>query len=368
MAAEVAEFTGSERHDCPACGGRTEWQPQREGLVCLYCGTEIPFERRPQGSVEELDLGRALRELPEESRGWLVERRGVRCGSCNAISVFEPARVGQRCDFCGSASLVDYAEIEAPLRPEGLLPFRIDGSSAQRLLRAWFDARWLAPARLKRRAVIDSVRGVYLPYWTFDAAVTCDWTAESGSYYYTTESRRDAQGRVSTHRVHHVRWTPSAGRLEHRFDDETVAGSRGIEPALLRGVEPFPTTQVVPYDTAYLAGFVIEHYQVRLVEAAEHVRESMDQRLHALCAAQVPGDTHRHLQIQPVYTGRTFKHVLVPVWLLAYQYGGRAWQVVINGVTGQTAGRYPRSPWKIMAIVIAAGIAAALAAWFASVT
>jgi hypothetical protein len=84
----------------------------------------------------------------------------------------------------------------------------------------------------------------------------------------------------------------------------------------------------------------------------------MQGKLLALCAQQVPGDTHRNLQITPSYTGRTFKHVLVPVWLLSYNYGAKAYQVIVNGYTGTIAGNRPYSAWKIALAVLAAIIAA----------
>jgi hypothetical protein len=75
-----------------------------------------------------------------------------------------------------------------------------------------------------------------------------------------------------------------------------------------------------------------------------------------MCAAEVPGDTYRNLNIQPVFSARTFKHILVPIWLLSYTYGNRAWQVVVNGYTGKMAGEYPKSPWKIAVLVLLAMI------------
>ena len=113
----------------------------------------------------------------------------------------------------------------------------------------------------------------------------------------------------------------------------------------------------MPYDTSYVSGFVIEHYQVVLLDAAKASEESMRQKLEELCAAQVPGDTHRNLEIFPTFSGQTFKHVLVPVWLLTYVYGNKPWQVVVNGYTGVMAGDYPKSPWKIAALVLLALIA-----------
>ena len=71
-----------------------------------------------------------------------------------------------------------------------------------------------------------------------------------------------------------------------------------------------------------------------------------------MCARAVPGDTYRNLEIDARYTGQTFKHILVPVWLLTYMYANKPWQVVVNGFTGQMAGDYPKSPWKIAALVL----------------
>ena len=123
---------------------------------------------------------------------------------------------------------------------------------------------------------------------------------------------------------------------------------------LLRAIEPFPTADVVPYDTAFLSGHVVEHYKVVLLDAAQQAEERMNARLEQLCAQQVPGDTHRNLRIHPDYSNRTFKHVLVPVWMLSYNYGARAFQVVANGYTGTIAGEYPKSIWKIVLLVLAA--------------
>ena len=67
----------------------------------------------------------------------------------------------------------------------------------------------------------------------------------------------------------------------------------------------------------------------------------------------MPGDTHRNLRIDPQYSGETFKHVLVPVWLLAYTYGRKSFQVLANGYTGEIAGEYPKSFWKILFTVLA---------------
>ena len=138
-----------------------------------------------------------------------------------------------------------------------------------------------------------------------------------------------------------IRWVPSAGALDHFFDDELVPASRGVQPEMLRKIEPFPTTkELVPYNAGFLSGWVVERYQIDLVAAAKNLaRPDGRGRCMRLCAAQVPGDTHRNLQVEDDYSGQTFKHILVPIWLLTYNYGTQNYQVVINGYTGAHRGQ-----------------------------
>jgi hypothetical protein len=354
----MTDIAALDKYPCAACGAQAQWDPAKQLLVCPFCGTSTPFTvDEASGAVVELDLVRALRELPDDQRGWDTARRTVQCQSCKAVTVFDPARVGQNCDFCGSPSLVDYTEIKAPIRPRSLLPFKVSESEVRELIRGWYASKWLAPGALKSRALVDRVHGVYIPYWTFDAQAVCPWEADAGHYYYTTETYRDNKGQRQTRQVRHVRWEPASGVVEHFFDDEPVPATRGLPHTLLEQILPFPTGELVAYDTAYLSGFVVEHYQVVLVEAAQNSQASMHRQLHDMCAAEVPGDTYRNLEIHPQFSGQTFKHILVPVWVLAYVYGAKTYQVVVNGFTGAMAGQYPKSPWKIALLVVLAIIA-----------
>jgi len=341
-----------EKHPCPACGAQAEWNPGKQKLVCPFCGTESPYTVSATGAIEELDLVRALREIPDEARGWQTERITVQCQSCKAVSVFAPDRVAQRCEFCGSPAIVPYEEIKSPIRPQSLLPFRVADTSVREQIRRWYKSKWLAPNALKSRALVDTVKGVYIPYWTFDAKVVCPWEADAGHYYYTTETYRDNKGNMQTRQVRHVRWEPASGLVNHFFDDEPIPGTRGVNQALLKQVEPFPTNELTSYDTSYLSGFVVEHYQVVLLEAAQSSEAAMHQKLEAMCAAEVPGDTYRNLVIHPTFSDRTFKHILVPIWLLTYTYGARVFHVLVNGSTGRMAGEYPKSFWKIFFLVV----------------
>ena len=339
--------TAREEFHCPSCGAEAHWNPTSQALICPFCGTKSPatLQTRNAGTViVEHDLVAALRNIPDGARGWQAEKTSVRCQSCQAISVFDQDKIGQRCDFCGSSQLVPYSEIKDAFRPESLLAFKVSEPNARDLLRAWYRHQWLAPNKLRSKALTDTAKGIYLPYWTFDAGAHAVWTAEAGTYYDTFERNK---------RVRRVKWTHASGELSHVFDDQLVSASQGVGAKWLRGAEPFPADALIPYDAGYLSGWTVERYQIDLVAAALRSRQEMEAALRNLCAAQVPGDTHRNLKVQATFSDQRFKHILVPVWLLTYTYGATSYQVVINGVTGKVAGGRPWSWIKIALLVLA---------------
>ncbi|RMW96886.1 zinc ribbon domain-containing protein [Allofranklinella schreckenbergeri] len=345
-----------------------EWHAAKQALVCPYCGTHAAWRPSAPGAgdgsaVAEQDLVAALND-PAATRGWSAQRREVQCQSCHAISVFVDGKVAQRCDFCGSPAIVAHEQMRDAITPQSILPFKISDAQMRERVRQWYGSRWFAPNRLRRAALTDTLKGIYLPYWTFDAHASAHWRAEAGYYYYTTETYRDSNGQMQTRQVRHVRWQPAAGQLSHFFDDELVPGTVGIQPELLRQVEPFPTTSdLVPYAPEYVRGWTVERYQVDLRRAAQLGQAQMQAKLESLCAAQVPGDTYRNLYVQAQYEGRTFKHVLAPVWLIHYTYGRKTYQIVANGYTGQLAGQRPYSWVKIALAVLAALVALGVLMW-----
>ena len=347
------DVSALNKHACPACGAQAEWNPSTQKLVCPFCGTESPYViDRDLGQVAEKDLAAALRAMPAAEQAWQATRRSVQCQSCRAVMVYESARVGQNCEFCGSPALVAYDEIKSPIRPEGVLPFRIDRNRVRDDIRGWWRSKWFAPGRLAKAALVDTVRSLYIPYWTFDASAHCPWDAEAGYYYSVTVEGRDGKGNRVVRQERRTRWEAASGVVDHAFDDEPVPGTQGLPIALLREVEPFPTQELVPYDTAFLSGHIVEHYQVVLTEASNQSQQQMHQALEQLCAAQIPGDTHRNLVIQPTFSSQTFKHILVPIWLLTYVFRSQSYQVLVNGSTGRIAGKYPLSAWKIFFVAL----------------
>ena len=96
----VTEIVAKPKYSCPSCGAEAQWNAAKQALVCPFCGTVSPAKLNTSGVIEEHDLAAALREIPDDQRGWQAEKVSVKCQSCQAITVFDAGRVGQKCDFC----------------------------------------------------------------------------------------------------------------------------------------------------------------------------------------------------------------------------------------------------------------------------
>ncbi len=342
----MSEVIAINKYLCPACGAQAVWTPAKKALICPYCSTESAAELQGDGTlVDESDLAEALRALPDEKRGWAAERKTVKCQSCQAISVFDEKRVAQACDFCGSPALMNMDDVQSPIRPGSQLPFQISESTVRETIRQWYGSHFWARSDVGDKALTDTLHGLYLPYWTFDAHIECPWEAEAGYHYYTTDDKGN--------REQHTRWEYASGHVSQFHDDLLVPASKGVHASLLAELEPFPTTTaLLPYDPGYLTGWVVEQYQIDLIEAAQNSRSRMTEIVRQECSNQVPGDTQRGLRIAPTFSAQTFKHTLLPVWLLTYTYGSKNYQVAVNGATGKIAGEYPLSWVKITIAVI----------------
>ncbi len=317
---------------CPQCGADIVWNPGTKKLRCQYCGYERAIELTDDPKVRERPLEEELAR--KRDLGWGMERKTYRCAKCGASTTFAPGVAAGHCAFCGSPAVVEAPANAELVRPDGVVPFAVPRDKALNRFRAWLGSLWFRPNDLGKRAEMDSIRGIYVPFWFFDAATLSDWTAEAGT--------RRTVGRNSE-----VDWRPVSGSLDHFFDDLPVPGSTGLDLGTSEHLEPFPTAGMAPYDPSYLSGFAAEEYGRSLQVSWQLARSRMEATLEAACRAEVPGDLCRNLRVETTWSALATKSGLLPVWISAYHYRGKSFRYVVNGATGRATGTAPWSWWKI---------------------
>jgi predicted RNA-binding Zn-ribbon protein involved in translation (DUF1610 family) len=339
---------------CSSCGAKLEYAPGKAALKCPYCGQENKLEQ-PDGQVEELDFYEYFARAAEQ--GESEEKQTVKCGSCNAISTVDRNISLNRCPFCGS-QLTAQAKASRLIKPGAILPFKVTRNKAAEDFRSWLSSLWFAPGELKQYATASGgIRGMYLPYWTYDARVTTEYHGQRGEDYYETEyyDTEDDNGNTVTRSrtVTRTRWYPVSGAVGNVFDDVLVLAGHSLPAEIIASLEPWDLNNLVPYTDEYMSGFQAEAYQVDLGAGFEKAKLIMDGAVRRTIERDIGGNHQQISAARSQYDDITFKHVLLPVWISAYRYRDRSYRFIVNARTGQVQGERPWSVAKISLAVVA---------------
>ncbi|WP_345396521.1 hypothetical protein [Nonomuraea salmonea] len=118
--------------------------------------------------------------------------------------------------------------------------------------------------------------------------------------------------------------------MARNVDDVLIPATHRLPADRLDALQPWPLGRAVPYAPAYVAGHHSLRYDVE-------PRAGMD-RAKGVMAEAIEGDCRRDI-------------------------GGRTYQVLINGVSGEVQGERPYSVVKIVSAVLAALALVAVVVW-----
>ncbi|MFK7745549.1 MAG: primosomal protein N' (replication factor Y) - superfamily II helicase [Roseobacter sp.] len=351
---------------CDACGADLRFDPKTGHLLCAHCGNSEVLDQGPWAAakIREIDFDTARSgQLPAPE---MEETRVSKCPNCAAEVAFDPEVHAKECPFCATPVVADTGT-HRHIKPRAVLPFALDEPTAHDAMNDWLGSLWFAPNGLQQYARNGrKMQGIYVPYWTYDADTTSNYTGERGTVYYETR-RVVRNGKSQNVRVAKVRWRPARGRVTRFFDDVLVLASKSLPKRFTDALAPWDLAGLEPYTPEYLAGFRAEGYAIPLEEGFIEARAIMDNTIRRDIKFDIGGDRQRIHQVQTDVRDVTFKHILLPVWLAAYKYRGQTFRFVVNGRTGKVQGERPYSAVKIALAVIAGALLAGAAGYLYAV-
>jgi predicted RNA-binding Zn-ribbon protein involved in translation (DUF1610 family) len=344
----------SKKFPCSACGAGLAFDPNAQALKCLYCGHEEKIPHSASDVVEN-----SYEAYLQQSRAGLKVTAGAeletKCHACGAIIMMDAKTVTQECPFCGVHLQSEPKTAEPIIEPSAVLPFKIDQNSARKTFQQWAGSRWFAPNKFKQIADLGKLVGMYAPFWTYDAMTFTFYAGYRGTHYYVTESYTamvDGKPVRRARQVRKTKWDYQEGQVRNWFDDVLVVASKGLPHDYAEELAPWDLPQLADFKPDYLSGFRTERYQVGLEEGFGRAKILMQGEIEKLVRYDIGGDEQRIDSLNTQYSGVTFKHILLPVWVSAYRYGDKLHRILINGRTGEVQGSRPYSPWKIAGLVI----------------
>jgi hypothetical protein len=100
-------------------------------------------------------------------------------------------------------------------------------------------------------------------------------------------------------------------------------------------------------------------YDLPLEPAWELAREKMRESTRQACIAQASTGQVRNFSMNLDFSAESWRYVLLPIYVAAYRYQDKAFQVMVNGQTGEVAGQRPVD-WTRLWLAIAALLAPGL--------
>jgi len=323
---------------CRNCGGRLIVDALQELVVCEFCGYSHEIEQGTTGDEAEQVLDFVL----PTTRGhrWAESQHRLACSQCGAVSLLAVGEKATQCAHCGSNQMVESAETVELVDPQTILLAKIDQQKATQQFKNWLGKGLFSPDDLKKLVRHQGLRLAYYPFWTFDGTCEMRWSCETN---------------VGSNR--NPNWVVRDGVVHKNFNDILIPGLRSLRMEHITQIHPFELDKMVEFKPEYLSGNNALMYDRSLADSSLLAREQVARKLRSELYYRVQvGQEKRNLQAGGVnWSGMTYKHVLLPLWVGSYRYHNQDYRVLINGYNGKVAGEKPRDPVKIVALVALLG-------------
>lgn len=351
---------------CDRCGADLVFSIGQQSLQCPYCGEIQRLEHHNNVPIVERDYLKMLANLQRQRESKSTDeeseqastQHAVRCDSCGAEVVFQGTLTSSSCPYCACPLQRDKVHDSVSRIPvDGMLPFLIPPERAAENLRSWVKSLWWAPNEFLRQGANGKFNGVYLPFFTFDALAYAQYSGRRGDAYFVTIG--EGNNRRTERRV---KWSSAGGEFEQFFDDVLIISANVEHAELVRNLEPWPLESLISYTPEVLAGFFSRTYDIPLEDSFNYARQLIESALAEAARRRIGGDEQQVTSLQANYSRITYKHLLLPVWLLAYRYRNQTYQVMMNATTGAVSGQRPYSVVKI-AFAMTLAVIAAIIFW-----
>ena len=326
-----------QEYKCPCCGGSIGFDSSLQKMKCPYCDTEFEMETLLQYDEDLQSTG------AEDSMSWDTtenewhtgEKENMRyyiCKSCGGEIIGDATLAATSCPYCGNP-VVMMGQYTGSLKPDYVIPFKLDKKAAKEGFSKHLMNKKFLPAAFKDENHLEDIQGIYVPFWIFDADADASIRFRGTKISHWSDSRFDYT-KTSYYSI------TRTGSIE--FSGVPVDGSQKMDDALMESIEPFDYSDMVDFQTAYLAGYLADRYDVDATESVKRANERVKRSTEKAIAGTVQGYASvKTEQSSIALENGKARYVLMPVWVLGTKWNGNDYLFAMNGQTGKFVGNLP---------------------------
>lgn len=340
-------------YKCPCCGGAVKFDSASQKVKCPYCDTEFDVE-----AFKKLEQEAAARE-PEQETKWETsgqsewqqgEADGMQvftCQSCGGEIVADENTAATSCPYCGNPVVLT-GRLSGMLRPEYVIPFKLDKKQAKEGLKKHLMGKKLLPKVFRSENHLDEIKGVYVPFWIFEAKTNADLEFRGTRVRHWSDKHYD----YTETKVYSIQ---RGGSLS--FEHIPADGSSHMADDLMESLEPYDFKEAVSFETAYLAGYLADKYDVTAEECKERINRRVKNSTEQELRNTISGYDSVTLEQERYQLSKAkASYALYPVWLLQTSWKGQNYLFAMNGQTGKFVGNLPMDKglfWKYFGSITA---------------
>lgn len=342
---------------CPHCGGAVEFDVASQRLKCPYCDTEFDISAVQQAEEFSSNQTEKINWSSSDAQWSAGETDGINvyvCNSCGGEIVADATTGATNCPYCGNQVVVK-GQFSGELKPDLVIPFKIDKKAAKEALKNHLKGKYFVPKEFLTENKLDEIKGIYVPHWLFSCDAVVEASYQAKKYRHWSDSRND----YTQTTAYSVYRSGSIG-----FDNVPVDGSTKMPDDIMESVEPFDISEAVPFNTAYLAGYLADKYDVDADNSMERANERIKQSALDAFRDTVDGyGSVTPLGANMNVANGSYKYALYPVWILNVKWNNEMYTFAMNGQTGKFVGNIPTETKKAAIVGGLGGLAAGVLAY-----
>ena len=235
----------------------------------------------------------------------MVVADNIRCSHCGGPVEFKSGEIIATCTYCGFMTVIETGK--AFSFEHSMLLNKFSQEQIESVVQNWMRSGFLKPSDLARKSRILEKSLVYLPIWVVSVGVT-------GKYKGIFE-------RIAPPIV-------KEGEIKKEYNWLVLARKAASFPTREYDI---PLSGKVPYDFRKIEGFAkVLNSEMDKAEATELAKQQIDEHHRYL----LQKDVDRIVEMAIELDVRQVVYLHAPVWFIEYEYKGKSYQLVIDGVTG----------------------------------
>ena len=355
-----------KNYKCKACSAPLRFDGATQKLVCDYCGSSYELweyesaEDHSQDPDEAAESRSGEWDQSAKDEHW-AEEYGMyvyHCPNCGAELLCDETTAATSCPYCSYPAILPGKFSGSCRKPDFVLPFRLSKEEAAAQLKRHYRGKKLLPRAFSEESHIEEIRGIYVPFWLFDAVSRGDAHFSCSN----SSSHREGDYIVTTTRHYDVY---RSGDMQ--FSGLPVDGSSKMPDAYMDSLEPYDYKDLKPFSTVFLPGFLADRYDVdseaAIPRAETRFKTSFDDAVRRTVYGYervIPRGGHYDLVPGQI------NYALMPVWLLNTRWNDKTYLFAVNGQTGKMVGDLPvdKKKQNLWFFGLLAGIAGLLTLFF----